>query len=206
MLLRSWHWYSQAQLLVHQDADRVILDITTLESGLDLFYLETGRYPTTKEGLAALVNPPTTDDASTLQFIKKLPKDPWGYEYKYQFPGVRNEGHFDLWSNGADGVSGGNGFDSEVGNWPDGFTKYYAARSAARLTARRDRIFHAIPMASLIGVIFSGSIYLGICVLRLSDGVPRRKSFTGKSIWIGLVFFALYWIAALPPIVQTPFE
>lgn len=173
---------------------RVRSDISSLGSGLDLFKLEVGRYPTTEEGLAALVSPSTIENASSTEYIKKLPKDPWGYEYEYRFPGARNKESFDLWSNGADGLPGGEGFDSDMGNWPGGFATHQAAMSAARMK----RIFDVLPITSLIGVIFSGTIYLGICMLRLSDGVQRRKSFTGKSIWIWLAFFVLYWIVALP--------
>lgn len=177
---------------------RVTTTISTMEESLNMFKNDVGRYPSTEEGLTALVSPSAIKNTKPTGYIKKLPKDPWGYVYHYQYPGTRNKEGFDLWSNGADGLPGGDGFDSDVGNWPGGSEKHRSAISAVR----REAILDALPMASLIGVVFASTIYLGICLLRISDGVQRRKSFTGKSIWIGLFFFALYWFLALPLIVQ----
>ena len=77
---------------------------------LDLYKLSTNRYPSSAEGLQALVAP---KDGSK-PFLPSVPKDPWGNDYVYVFPGQHNQGGFDLYSYGADGVQGGG---DDVGNW-----------------------------------------------------------------------------------------
>lgn len=98
------------------------LDIQTLENALKLFKLDNAFYPTTDQGLLALVEAPTVDRIPKNWreggYIEKgvLPKDPWGYDYLYLSPGVHNR-DFDLWSYGADGEEGGDGEDADVTNW-----------------------------------------------------------------------------------------
>jgi len=53
------------------------------------------------------------------QLLPKIDKDPWDNEYQYQFPGTKNPSSFDLWSFGADGQPGGEGFNADIGNWDD---------------------------------------------------------------------------------------
>lgn len=94
-------------------------DIATIESALDVYKLQNFTYPTTSEGLTALVSPPADlTDPSRYQkggYIKKLPKDPWGHDYLYAAPG--QHGAFDVWSYGADGKEGGEGVDADIGSW-----------------------------------------------------------------------------------------
>jgi general secretion pathway protein G len=94
-------------------------DIAALEQALDLYRLSNLTYPSTADGLGALVKaPPSLTDPSRYTpggYIKKLPKDPWGREYKYEFPGTR--GSFDLYTLGADGAPGGEGENADIGNW-----------------------------------------------------------------------------------------
>ena len=98
------------------------LDIQTLESALKLFKLDNAFYPSTEQGLNALVEKPTTGriPANWREggYLEKsvLPKDPWDGEYYYLSPGVHNK-DFDLWSYGADGEEGGEGEDRDVANW-----------------------------------------------------------------------------------------
>jgi len=172
-------------------------DIGSLTAALELFRSDVGRYPTSEEGLNALVGTSDIKNKRMGGYIQKLTKDHWGNPYQYQYPGTHNKSGFDLWSFAADGLAGGEGFDSDVGNWVGGFDGQRTAMSAQR----RQRVVAVLPLASLTGLIFSGSIYLGICVLRLSDGIPRRRSLTGKSIWIALVFFLLYLILVIPIII-----
>ena len=94
-------------------------DIQMLETALSMYRLDTARFPTTQQGLVALVKKP--DDPSVRNwkaggYIQKLTKDPWGNDYQYVFPGTRG-GAYDLYSFGADGQSGGEEFDADVGNW-----------------------------------------------------------------------------------------
>ncbi|OYY91402.1 MAG: type II secretion system protein GspG [Sphingomonas sp. 28-66-16] len=94
-------------------------DIATIEDGLELYKLQNLQYPSTTDGLAALVSPPASlTDPSRYQkggYIKKLPKDPWGRDYLYTSPGTH--GAVDIWTYGADGKEGGEGVDADVGNW-----------------------------------------------------------------------------------------
>ena len=94
-------------------------DIATLDQALELYRLNNLGYPATAEGLGALVSaPPTLADPSRYQpggYIKKLPKDPWGRDYKYLNPG--KHGPYDIYTLGADGAEGGTGENADLGNW-----------------------------------------------------------------------------------------
>jgi len=94
-------------------------DILSLESALDLYKLDNFTYPTTDQGLDALINPPTSDPVpSNWQkggYIKKLQKDPWQRDYQYLSPG--EHGEVDIYSLGADGIDGGEGANADIGNW-----------------------------------------------------------------------------------------
>ena len=97
--------------------DTAELQIAELSSGLDLFYLEVGRYPTTEEGLQALVEAPPAATGWDGPYLKKndLPPDPWGRDYRYRYPG--EYGEFDLYSLGRDNADGGDGEDADVVSW-----------------------------------------------------------------------------------------
>jgi general secretion pathway protein G len=94
-------------------------DILSLESALDLYKLDNYTYPTTDQGLDALISVPSSDPTPTNWqkggYIKKLQKDPWQREYLYLSPG--EHGELDIYSLGADGVEGGEGANADIGNW-----------------------------------------------------------------------------------------
>lgn len=96
-------------------------DIATLEQALEMYKLDNHTYPTTDQGLQALVAAPTSSPVpkkwNPAGYLKKnkLPVDPWGGEYQYLSPG--STGAFDLYSLGADGREGGEGYDADIGNW-----------------------------------------------------------------------------------------
>ncbi|MFK3739491.1 type II secretion system major pseudopilin GspG [Massilia sp. TN1-12] len=96
-------------------------DIKTLKSALQLYKLDNQRYPTTEQGLQALVQKPTSGPAANGWkdggYIERLPKDPWGNAYQYLSPGLH--GDIDIFSLGADGQPGGTGEDTDVGSWDD---------------------------------------------------------------------------------------
>ena len=101
---------------------RAKADISTIEGALDMYKLQNGAYPTTAQGLAALVRAPAGGNAATYQpggYIKggKVPVDPWSRPYNYTSPGTHGEA--DVWTFGADGKEGGSGTDADLGNWPD---------------------------------------------------------------------------------------
>lgn len=93
-------------------------DIRAIESALNLYRLDNYRYPGTDAGLAALSEKPSGSDGSHWKqggYLDKPPKDPWGNEYQYIYPGQKGE--FDLYSLGADGQLGGEGVNADIGNW-----------------------------------------------------------------------------------------
>lgn len=91
-------------------------DIRSLEGALNLYRLDNHNYPTTDQGLEALVQKPT--DAKTWKqggYVERLPKDPWGKEYQYLNPGTH--GAIDIFSLGADAQPSGEGVNADIGNW-----------------------------------------------------------------------------------------
>jgi general secretion pathway protein G len=93
-------------------------DIRAIESALKLYRLDNFRYPTTDQGLEALVsqpNDPTIRNWRQGGYLDKLPKDPWNNTYRYLYPG--RQGEFDVFTYGADGQPGGEGINADIGNW-----------------------------------------------------------------------------------------
>lgn len=89
-------------------------DIANIETALDAFEIDTGRYPTSEEGLKSLLEAPPSLQNWRGPYIKRgLPKDPWGNAYVYRYPGRNNTSGFDLFSTGADGREG----NDDLGNW-----------------------------------------------------------------------------------------
>ena len=98
-----------------RDAARI--EIGQIGQTLDLFKLEVGRYPTSQEGLQALIAQPSGVNNWNGPYWKKstVPKDPWGNDYLYVFPG--QHGAYDIVSYGADGKEGGDGADKDITSW-----------------------------------------------------------------------------------------
>ena len=94
--------------------DAAKIEIGQISQALDLFKLETGRYPTTQEGLQALIQAPSGVSNWNGPYWKRssVPKDPWGNEYKYNSPG--QSGPYDILSLGADGKEGGDGPNKDI--------------------------------------------------------------------------------------------
>ncbi len=93
-------------------------DIATLMQALKLYKLDNSRYPTTEQGLQALIVKPTTGPAApgwkTEGYVEKLPKDPWGNPYQFLSPGLKGNGTVDVFSLGADSQPGGTGLDADL--------------------------------------------------------------------------------------------
>ncbi|MEM7707045.1 MAG: type II secretion system major pseudopilin GspG [Pseudomonadota bacterium] len=106
---------------VTDDARRqaALTDIRTLEQALEIYKLNNTFYPSTQQGLQALVSAPGgyPEPRNYKQggYLKRLPKDPWGNDYGYANPGSRSE--VDIYSLGADGQPGGEGLAADIGNW-----------------------------------------------------------------------------------------
>lgn len=92
-------------------------DIRSLSSTLDRYKLDNFFYPSTQQGLQALVSKPDGEPPARnwKQYLDKMPKDPWGNDYQYLQPGTRGE--YDLFSLGADNRPGGEGSSADIGNW-----------------------------------------------------------------------------------------
>ena len=97
------------------------VDIQGLETALKLYKLDNGSYPTTEQGLEALVSAPDSGKAAKNWreggYVEKgkIPKDPWGNDFVYLSPGT--QGDYDIISYGADGEPGGEGYDKDISNW-----------------------------------------------------------------------------------------
>ncbi|MCG6902165.1 MAG: type II secretion system major pseudopilin GspG [Rhodobacter sp.] len=98
---------------------RVQSDLATLQNAVKLYKLDNLRYPTTEQGLQALVTAPLSEPVPPNYaqggYIDRLPQDPWGADYQYLSPGVHED--FDIFTFGADGVSGGSGANADIGSW-----------------------------------------------------------------------------------------
>jgi len=108
------------KILSKPDKARVVkakLEIRQIMTALALFKTENGRFPTTSEGLQALVsNPGSLPDYDPDGYLDKVPLDPWKSNYIYISPGV-NSKYFDLISYGKDGENGGAGYDADIQSW-----------------------------------------------------------------------------------------
>ena len=101
------------------DAKRIAArsDVNSLVQTLKMYRLDNGFYPSTDQGLQALVQRPSTNPvpANWKPYLDRLPKDPWGTDYQYLSPGVKGE--IDVFSLGADKARGGEGNNADIGNW-----------------------------------------------------------------------------------------
>jgi general secretion pathway protein G len=97
-------------------------DIQAISTALEMYRLDNYGYPTTQQGLEALVKKPLGTPEpkgwNPQGYLKALPLDPWGTPYQYLSPGTRTKS-FDLYSFGSDGVSGGEDYAAEIGNWSE---------------------------------------------------------------------------------------
>lgn len=99
------------------------VDISAIETSLKMYKLDNGFYPTTEQGLLALIEKPSTEPVPKAWSEKgylekaKIPKDPWGKEYMYLSPGIHDD--FDIISYGADGAPGGDGINKDITSWED---------------------------------------------------------------------------------------
>ena len=92
-------------------------DVNNLMQALKLYKLDNLRYPTSEQGLQALVAKPTVGPTPSnwRPYLDKLPSDPWKTPYQYANPGLKGE--IDVYSFGADGVAGGEGKNADIGSW-----------------------------------------------------------------------------------------
>jgi general secretion pathway protein G len=114
-------------MLGHVDEARITKarsDIQALSTALTMYKLDNYNYPSTDQGLRALVQKPDSDQVKNWRTGGYLTggavtKDPWGNDYQYAYPGVHGQ-EYDLFSMGADGQPGGDGINADIGNWVSG--------------------------------------------------------------------------------------
>ena len=106
-------------LLDRGNSEKARADVALIEQALDMYRLDNFTYPTSEQGLNALLTPPAglaqPDRYRRGGYVKRLPSDPWGKPYQYVSPGQR--GAVDIYSFGADGAPGGEGDKADIGNW-----------------------------------------------------------------------------------------
>lgn len=110
------------RIMSRPDEARVVRaqqDIRAIGAALDLYKLDNLAYPSTEQGLEALVRKPADLPAGARYksdgYLAAVPRDPWGTAYQYLSPG--QHGPYDLYSHGADGIPGGEAFNADIGNW-----------------------------------------------------------------------------------------
>lgn len=93
-----------------------LIQIRDLEQSLEMYKLDVGRFPSTNEGLEALVRKPSGATGWNGPYLKSdVPNDPWNRPYEYKYPGERGE--LDIYTLGQNGAPGGEGEDADIGNW-----------------------------------------------------------------------------------------
>ena len=112
------------KIMGRPDEARVIKarqDVQAVEAALNLYRLDNHAYPSTDQGLTALVEKPSGEPAAPNWkaggYLDRVPQDPWGHPYQYLNPGLHGE--TDIWSYGADGQEGGEGVNADLGNWAE---------------------------------------------------------------------------------------
>ena len=109
-----------APVFQRANIEKITADMAQTEKALEMYKFNELKYPSTSEGLDALVNPHSGLKNPYLfpedGYISAIPLDPWGREYLYEFP-PRKSRKFDLYTLGADGMEGGSGDDTDIGNW-----------------------------------------------------------------------------------------
>jgi len=98
-------------------SDTASVQIRDFEQALEIYMLDTGEFPSTEQGLEALVQNPGNVAGWNGPYLRRneIPQDPWKRDYQYQYPGEKAD--FDILSYGADGKPGGEGDNADVGNW-----------------------------------------------------------------------------------------
>lgn len=105
------------QYLGSANTDTAQVQVAQLGSALEMYRIDVGRYPSSSEGLQALVREPASGGRWNGPYLRKedVPKDPWGNDYQYRYPG--EHGEYDVFSLGADNAPGGEGENQDIVSW-----------------------------------------------------------------------------------------
>lgn len=192
---------SNAEAFSRPDSSRIFKaqqDIRAIETAIELFKMDVGRYPANSEGLTVLLSASEEFEQSENYkqegYLLRLPKDPWGSEYQYKYPGIHNVEKFDLWTLGADGKQGGEGINGDFGNWPGSFDDIHKQ-------LRRENAFIGIltvvASGSLVGFCVGLPVYLFGLFLRLRAGDTVTAAVKGFHLGV------LLYLVLLIPVVGT---
>ena len=169
-------------------------DFSNIRSALDAYAIDCGHYPTTEEGLKALMNPPTNVTNWHGSYCYKFPQDLWKHDYGYRYPGLHNTNDIDLYSCGFDGISKSGGDDlDDMNNWSRG------PRGGNDEYLNKFQVIKSSPLFlfSLLVIPFFGSVRLIAAV----SSAPVRASIarhpTAHMLWLVLSVLFLCLFAAL---------
>ena len=117
-------WFAYASLIGcdagNGNEAQIFDDFRQFDIALTIYKRDHGKFPSTQDGLVALEPNLSSDKAIGKKgYVNALWPDPWRQEYQYRSPGAYNRDSYDIWTLGADGVSGGEGVAQDCGNWPD---------------------------------------------------------------------------------------
>lgn len=189
--------YTQVCLAYSSSVLEAKIDIQSLSKALDSYQKEFGRYPTTEEGLVVLTKDLIVDPACEIKktgFIFRLPPDPWGNEYQYLSPGSINSSSYDIWSYGADGVKGGDGLNSDCGNWESDECNKIRSRK------RSGDYYTPILYLSLFGLVLGFPIYLFKFIVNWKTTGNLRASLGG--FHLGVLIYLIFVLAFLGAIAK----
>lgn len=175
--------------------DRVKSDFQALESALEAYHQQFGTYPTTEEGLTALVRTEFAEKgrrAPDFRNPEDIPLDPWGRPYNYAYPGFRNSSGFDLWTYGKDGVAGGSGENRDCGNWTD--RVYRCGRYPFQLLSFANFIGKWVFLGALVGL----PIFLAGFISKLRKGHGLRSASIG--FHLGATIYLIAVSIAVPAV------
>ena len=171
-----------------------------IKTALEIFKDDCGRYPTTAEGWKILIEPPTYDSLKNWRGpyldLSAPPKDPWGCDYVYRFPGVYNTNGYDLYSCGADGISKSSGNDlDDINSWdetsPHGglvLDSYYGEK----------RFGEVATILLLIPLLFGARLVAEEKSPQVREVVVENR--VADAIWILILIVALIiWFSAVAP-------
>jgi general secretion pathway protein G len=178
-----------------------------LKTALDHFKIDCGRYPTTSEGFAGMVNCPTNFSGGKWSgpYLDAIPIDPWGNVYVYSCPGIHNTNGYDLYSCGYDGISKSGGDDlDDINNWdphsPHGVIRSFSKEVLYAFQDSHFRIFILRSFILLILPFFVGVRFItSIFSQRVRDSIAQHP--IENTIWILLSLVAFFlFLASLPRI------
>jgi general secretion pathway protein G len=187
---------------------RATVDLTAeIKTGLSAFEVDFGRYPTTAEGLAALMTCPTNIPSSQWHgpYLYKAPLDPWGHEYVYRYPGIHNTNSYDIYSCGFDGISKSSGEDlDDINNWdpssPHGGNDQYLNRWQMYLSSP---IFHTVLSIAVLLIGTLGGVLLVVSFFSrwVRDSIGRHP-IIHAILFAAFLFVAWYLLSFIPQIIR----